>query len=146
MRFSDAKNHKVVSSSSAATVGKVKGFVVDPATRSVVGLRLKKTEDGDILRWDALTAFGSDAVTVTGPDVIVSEDEQVDALSGKDHAVLGKRVLSTWGDELGEVKDVEFDEATGAVTALLVKGNDDVAGERLVGVGSYAVVVRAVEA
>ena len=143
MRFSDAKGHKVVSSSTATTVGKVKSFVVDPATRSVHALRLRKTQDGSVLLWSAMTAFGTDAVTVTSADVIVEHDESVDALTGKEHDVLGKRVLTSAGEELGEVRDVDFDLETGAVVALVLKDADDVPGSRLVGVGGYAVVVRA---
>ncbi len=143
MMFSAATGHKVVSSSDASTVGKVKGFVVDPASRSVVAIRLKKTDSGDTLRWSDLTAFGADAVTVTGADLIGEPDESVAALTDKDHKVLGKRVLTSAGDELGSVKDVDFDPDSGSVLALVLKDSADVAGSRLLGVGSYAVVVRA---
>ena len=64
MRFSEAKGHKVVSTDSAETVGKVAGFVVDPRSASVVALSLKKTGDhGTTLPWTGITAFGPDAVT-----------------------------------------------------------------------------------
>ncbi|MEP7088544.1 MAG: PRC-barrel domain-containing protein [Nocardioidaceae bacterium] len=142
MLFSEAKKHKVVSSSSAATVGKVSSFLVDPVTRSVLAMRLKKTEDGHFLRWSDITAFGVDAVTVTGADKIGDGDDDVKELSGKDHRVLGKRLLSSAGDELGKVEDVDFDPATGALVALLAGTETVVAAERLLGIGSYAVVVR----
>jgi hypothetical protein len=64
------------------------------------------------------------------------------SLPRKDHHLLGKRVLSTGGDDLGKVDDVEFDPGTGTITALLLPGGE-VAGIRLVGVGSYAVVLQA---
>lgn len=143
MRFSDARGRKVVSTSTADTVGKIDELLVDPASRSVLALVLKKTDDGDTLRWSAITAFGEDAVTVGSAEAITAPDEQVAALTGKDHAVLGKRVLTTAGAELGKVDDVEFDHESGAIETLLLHGDDTVAGSRLVGVGSYAVVVRA---
>ena len=143
MRFSEAKGHKVVSTSTAATVGKVKGFVVDPATRSVHALRLRKTEDGKVLLWSAMTAFGADAVTVADAGAIVEDAESVTALTGKEHDVLGKRVLTSAGDQLGEVHDVDFDPETGTISALVLKDADDVEGARLIGIGGYAVVVRA---
>jgi sporulation protein YlmC with PRC-barrel domain len=142
MLFSDARGRKVVSSSTAATVGKVSRFVVDPATRAVVGVELKKTEHGDMLRWSDITAFGADAVTVTGPDKIGDGGDTVKALSGKAHRVLGKRLLTSTGDELGKVADVDFDPQSGVVVALLLDDGSEVPGSRLVGVGSYAVVVR----
>ena len=148
MRFSYAKGHKVVASSTATTVAKVSELIVDPVTRSVVAVRLKKSENGDYLRWNDMVAFGSDAVTVTDDSSLGDGGPEVQALSGKTHRVLGKRVLTDGGDELGKVDDVEFDPATGTLTSLLVgRGgrhgeSSEVAAARLLGVGSYAVVVR----
>ncbi|MEO8888312.1 MAG: PRC-barrel domain-containing protein [Jatrophihabitantaceae bacterium] len=142
MLFSEARGRKVVSIATAQTVGKIDDFVVDPATHSVIALGLKKTDSGNTLRWWAIAAFGADAVTVTGAEKITDADEQVAALTGKDHRVLGSRVLSTLGDELGTVADVDFDPTTGEILALHL-ADDQVEGVRLVGVGSYAVVVQA---
>jgi sporulation protein YlmC with PRC-barrel domain len=148
MRFSQAKGHKVVASSTATTVGKVAELLVDPVTRSVVAARVKKSEHGEYLRWADLVAFGSDAVTVTDGSSLGDGGPEVQALSGKTHRVLGKRVLTDGGDELGKVDDVEFDTETGTLTSLLVgtggrRGDtSEVAAARLLGVGSYAVVVR----
>ncbi len=145
--FSEAKGRQVVSTSSADTVGKINSYVVDPATHAVVAVRLKKTDGGDTLRWADIAGFGDDAVTVSGPDKITEPTEDVSALLGKDHGLLGKRVLSSAGDELGKVDDVEFDTTSGLVTQILVDGgrgeDSTVAGHRLRGVGSYAVVVTA---
>ncbi len=142
MRCSEALGRKVVSTSTADTVGVVQGFVVDPEAAAVLAVGLKKTESGDTLYWSDITAFGSDAITVAGPEKITDADHHVASLKGKDHSVVGKPVLSTKGDELGEVSDVEFDVESGAL-AFLVLDDGGIAGDRLVGVGSYAVVVRA---
>jgi len=142
MRFSAAKRRQVVSTSSAGTVGRVDDFVVDPVSRSVLAVTVRKAQHGDTLRWSDLTAFGADAVTVDDASRITEATQDVKALTGKHHHVLGKRVLSTGGDELGSVADVEFDPGSGTVTALVL-GSGEVAGSRLVGVGSYAVVVSA---
>lgn len=140
--FSEAKGRQVVSTSTADTVGKVDGFVVDPRTRSVIALTLKKSSGGDVLAWGDLTAFGEDAVTVSGADRLGSGDDRVAALSGKHHDPLGKRVLTDAGDEIGKVEDVEFVPATGEVTGLVL-ADGTVSGGRLLGIGSYAVVVAA---
>lgn len=140
--FSDATGHKVVDTSTAVAVGRVSGFLVDPATRKVVALHLKKTDSGQVLRWRDITAFGTEAVTISEVGAITETDEELDAFSGKSHGLLKKRVLTTGGDELGSVKDVGFDRENGDVTTIVIDGADDVAGERLVGIGSYAVVVR----
>ena len=145
MRFSEAKKHKVVSTATAQTVGTVHAFVVDPAARAVTALQLRKTEDGDTLRWADIAGFGADAVMVDSTDRITAAGDDVAALTGKDHHLLGKRVLSTVGLELGVVADVEFDATSGALTGLVLR-DGEVLRAPLVGVGSYAVVVRAEQA
>ena len=140
-RFSEADGRKVVSIADAGTVGKVSGFVVDPAGSQVLALHLKKTEGKvDTVRWSDVRAFGADAVTVADASVVTATPADVDALSGKEHRLLGKRALSVSGDELGEVADVEFDDASGIVGAVVLEGGS-VVRCRVVGVGSYAVVV-----
>lgn len=141
MRFSDAKGHKVVDKSTATTVGQVRGFLVDPRSRSVAALRLKKTDRGDVLRWSDLTAFGVDAITIGDSAAITELDDELEAFRGKRRRLLKKRVLTTGGDELGEVADVEFDPDTGKLTTILLQ-DGEVAADRLVGIGSYAVVVQ----
>ncbi len=141
MRFSEAQGHKVVSTATADTVGKVEQLIVDPSTQHVVGLLLKKTSgDGDALPWSGISAFGTDAVTVTDESAVVIADGRLKELSDKRSALGGKRVLSREGVELGTVKDVDFDPADGTVRALLTD-REEIPGARLVGVGSYAVVV-----
>lgn len=140
MRFSEAKGRKVVSTSTADSVGKVDDFVVDPKARRVYAVSVSHTDSGDTLRWADVVSFGADAVTVSAPDKITQAGDDVAALSGKDRQIVGKRVLSTAGNELGRVSDVEFDDDSGAVTTLVLD-DGGIEGARLVGVGSYAVVV-----
>jgi uncharacterized protein YrrD len=140
MRFSEAVGRKVVSTATAETAGKIDEFIVDPHQRAVVALELKKTDGGDFLPWPGILAFGDDAVTIESSDKVTDATPELAGLTGKEHRVLGKRVLSTGGDDLGTVSDVEFDAATGSLTALWLD-TDSVDGTRLVGVGSYAVVV-----
>lgn len=140
--FSDAKGHKVVDTSTADGVGKVSGFLVEPATRTVVALKLKKTHTGRVLRWSDITAFGTEAVTIPEAGVITDPDAELEALSGKAHRLLKKRVLTTGGDVLGTVQDIDFDPESGGLTTIVLDAAQDVAAERLVGIGSYAVVVR----
>ncbi len=141
MHFSDATGRQVVSTSTAATLGKIDEFVIDPHAQAVVAVTLKKTDHGDTLRWSDITVFGADGVTVSGAEQITDTPPELAALATKTHRVVGKRVLATTGDELGTVDDVEFDPTTGTITALLLTSGE-VAGTRLIGVGSYAVVVR----
>lgn len=141
MRFSEALGRKVVSLSTAETVGLVEEFVVDPRSRTILALGVSKASTGSTLRWQNIESFGADAVTVSGAEKVGGADREIDKLSGKDHHFIGKRVLATVGDEIGQVADVEFDPTSGEIQALVLSNGDIDAG-RLVGVGSYAVVVQ----
>ncbi|MDZ7912896.1 MAG: PRC-barrel domain-containing protein [Rhodococcus sp. (in: high G+C Gram-positive bacteria)] len=142
MLISEATGRKIVSTSTADTVGTVSGFLVDPHNRSIAGVQIKKSKSGNALPWSSISAFGSDAVTVGSADDIVDIDSEqsLSALSGKAHHFLGKRVLSTAGADLGKVDDIDFDAETGTITSLIVDANT-IEGGTLIGIGSYAVVL-----
>lgn len=146
MLYSDLKGRKLVDTSTADTAGKVDGFLLDPSSRSVVALEFKKTDHGSTVAWSDLTAVGADAVTVAGASVIVDAEGHLADLATKDGQVLKKRVLSDAGEDLGSVHDIDLDPQSGALLELIVgekKHRHSVAGARLLGVGSYAVVVKA---
>lgn len=143
MLFSEAHGRKVVSVGTAATVGNIRGYIVDPAAAQIVALSLNKTPDsGNVLPFSDITGFGADAITVAGDQLIVEPDERTSQLDGKAHVMVGKQVLNTDGQRLGVVADVDFDPASGQIKALIL-AEDSVPGAKLLGVGSYAVVVRA---
>jgi uncharacterized protein YrrD len=117
--------------------------VVAPDPARVVALRVRKTPgEADILLWTGLTAFGRDAVTVPSADAFVTPDPEIAILADKHHDVLGHRVLDASGRELGTVKDVDFDLESGAVTSVITD-RTEIPGEAVIGLGSYALVVRA---
>lgn len=143
-RFSEVAKRPVMSTDAARTVGVVTGFVIDPDSKRVIALRLTKTSaSGDTLHWEDLTAFGPDAITVPSDAVIVAARGPAAELRGNDADVMGKRLLTDAGTELGTVVDIDFDPETGAVQ-YLISADDRIAGSRLLGCGSYAVIVRAV--
>jgi sporulation protein YlmC with PRC-barrel domain len=143
MLLSEAVGRRVVSTSSAETVGRITDYVLDIGAAQVAALLLKKTSGGgDTLPWTEIVAFGNDAVTVGNDAAIVPASGHIAELREKRFAAHGKRVLTTAGVELGVVDEVDFDPSTGAIRALLLK-DGEVGGERLLAAGSYAVIVRA---
>lgn len=143
MLFSEVNGRKVVSTGNAATVGKLKSLVVDAAAQRVVALRLTKTSgSGTVLRWPDIHAVGADAITVTGDEKVVEPDAEIIELDGKAHTLVGKQVLNTAGHRLGSVVDVDFDPADGRITSVLMQDHA-VDGSTLLGVGSFAVIVKA---
>lgn len=144
MLFSEATGRKVVSTDTATAIGMTTDFVVDPRLPGVVAVTLAKTAGpGNTLRWNNITAFGADAVTVPTSTSVEAPDTYLAELADRSHALLHKRVLSTAGVALGAVVDVDFDQASGRLAALLLDDGGAIDATRLVGVGSYAAVVRA---
>ncbi len=142
MLVSEAHGHKVVSTSDAATAGTVDGFLIDPAAGQVAGLTLKKTAgNGSVLPWSDVTAFGVDAVTIADAKLIVEPQGELAELGGKAHHFGKKRVLTTAGLQVGTVRDIAFDPATGKIISIITD-DQPVDGSSLVGIGSYAVMVR----
>ena len=141
MRFSEAHHKQVVATETAETSGRVDGFVVATRPGRVSALRLGKVDGpGSLLPWSDLEAFGHDAVTVRTPDVI---REPVDAAEErsvhKDFDLVGKPALDEYGDGLGRVTDVDFDPATGQITAVHTD-RVELPGASLVGLGTFAAI------
>lgn len=140
--FSEVSGRKLVSTETAESVGKIADFVVDPSLPGVVALTVAKSPNsGSTLPWANVRAIGPDAVTVASPEAIIVPDERITELADKSHTLVGKRVLSTAGVALGTLRDVDFDPTSGRL-ALLLLDSENVEGDRILGVGSYAVVVK----
>lgn len=143
MLFSETHDRKVVSTDTADTIGRLHSYVVDPAAQRIVALTLTKTPvDGTVLPWRDITGFGADAITAAGLHLLVEPDDELASLAAKAHTIVGKQVLTTAGCHIGTVADVDFEPTTGTITALLL-GEQSIAGHRLIGAGSYAVIIAA---
>lgn len=142
MLFSQARKHDVVSTATATRVARVEGFVVRPGPARVALLRVGKVSGaGTLLAWDDVQGFGPDAVTVaTDAALRPARDELEQRAEDNELDIMGKRLLTERGTALGAVTDVDFDPETGAVTTLITK-TETIAGDRLIGLGRYAVVV-----
>ncbi|MEA2617284.1 MAG: hypothetical protein QOE72_3067 [Chloroflexota bacterium] len=143
MRFTEIHGRKVVSLADAETLGRVDRYVIDPGRQAVVALRLSRVRgDACFLSWADLHAFGADAVTVDDASRLrPAADEAEERAASKDLQVIGKLVLGTSGTVLGKGEDVEVDGESGAIVAVDLGEAGTVAGDRIVGLGSYALVV-----
>jgi sporulation protein YlmC with PRC-barrel domain len=136
MRWQRLRGLEVVETAGGQTLGRVDGLELDGERATVRALRV-----GDrAVPWERIGAGEHDRV---GHDAVTVEHER--ALEPRDGTSLdpvGTTVLSDAGVRLGRLVDLELDDRTGEVRRLLL-GDDDLAGDRLRGVGSYAVVVAA---
>jgi uncharacterized protein YrrD len=137
VRFTQAAGHPVLSAGSAESIGNLHGLVLDPSATHVAGLRVGKGRHARVVPWSGVEGFGADAVVthLRDGDHADGEDELADRPDP-----LGARVLLSSGFEAGEVRDLEFDERTGDVVAVIT-GSETVDASRLRALGSYALVV-----
>lgn len=140
--FSHVSGRSVVASDTAETIGSVKGFVLDAMGRTIEAVHI----DGNgkraiVLPWSAVSSFGSDAVMASSGDdpSTITNNHERSAVSG-DVTMIGSRVLTTGGLDIGTVDDVEFETDSGAVVRVLT-GHGPIESDRLRALGSYALVV-----
>lgn len=139
IRWRDTLGRDVVDTSTAEGAGRVDGLVLDVDRGAITAIVV----GGRVVSWADAEGIGTDAVTLRSSDLLsepATEAERA-AVSGTNDP-LSKRVITDEGFEVGAVDDVTFDPDSGAIDRLLL-GDDEVAGRRLLGVGSFAVVVAA---
>jgi sporulation protein YlmC with PRC-barrel domain len=143
MRLTDLLDEPVVSRADATELGRVDQVVVDAAGHRITGLVLR---GGDVVPVEAAT-IGPDSVMVDDRSVVAEPGAFEDGTEpaerphgAKRPTLLGARALAETGDELGTVTDLDVDASDGTIIAVLL-GDGSVAGEALIGVGGYAVVL-----
>lgn len=136
MLFSQARGLPVLTLTEAEEIGVLRSLTVDAASGVVTHVRVRgrHSRKETVLPWGALHAIGPDAVLVRS----VATPAEVPP----HHELPGLRILAETGDELGTVQDVVFEPGTGRIEAV-VSARGEVPADRLLGLGDYALVVRA---
>jgi uncharacterized protein YrrD len=139
--FSHTRGLPVLASSTAERVGAVKHFIVTDGSITALHVDGGKRH-GLVVGWADLKV-GDDAVVVGDRDALreTDDDREARALRG-DLDIIGKRVLSDIGDEIGTATDATFNAESGIIESITI-GDEVIDGIRLLGVGSYAVMVTA---
>ena len=139
-----ALGHPVVATGTAEQLGQTSGIAVDPATSRIVAVHVGGSKgSARFVPWEQVSSFGADAVMVEDAGVVRETTGPFEQrVADGDGELLAKRVLTDGGDDLGTVDDVDFDPADGRLESLHV-GGESIDAERLLGIGAYAVVVRA---
>lgn len=140
--FRNVEGRKVIASGTAESIGSVKGFVLDAAGRTIESIHVDgHGKRAGILAWPTVQAFGADAVMAAAgvEPATIDNDHQKAAVKGV-VSMLGSRVLTVDGREIGTVDDVEFDTGSGAVVRVTTD-HGPIDAHRLRSLGSYALVV-----
>jgi uncharacterized protein YrrD len=143
LHFEQSRHTPVYSKDSAAEVGRVVRYLVDAGAARIAAVHIGGRRRRALLAdWSHIVGFGPDAVVVDSEENLRhpdSEREQQVVAGNLD--LFGRRVLTDSGHEIGELTDVSFDEDEGAVEALHTT-RSVVAGDGLLAIGPYAVVVQ----
>lgn len=143
MLLSQVLGHPVISAEDARPAGEVAGLGIDPLTRRITELYLRDAKSGgDSVPWARVRGMGPDAVIIDTGGADVTEAGHGGSHSRAHKKLLGKRVLTEYGEDIGTLTEVTFDPDTGSVGDLHI-GREQVPGSRLVGIGSYALVIGA---
>jgi sporulation protein YlmC with PRC-barrel domain len=146
MRLSQVKGRRVMARDNAQVVGTVRRLHLDVDSARIVGLELEGALDRQtIVEWPAVVAVGDDALLIENArDRREPLDATEQAFVAGDFDIEGKLVLDDRGDALGRLEDVVYDETNGRVTELVVPGQL-IPIERIVALGSYALIIPAAE-
>ena len=137
--LSELTRKPVVAVDSAEQLGSISRVRIDPATGQITAMVIGGKKGGVVGR-EAVRGVTGDIVTLTSADAVHEgvDPTEEDLLAGR-FDLIKKRVLTTAGFDVGQVRDCEFDD-DGTLTVLLTT-TQSVPGAALRGIGSYAVVV-----
>lgn len=138
--FRATRGLPVIETATAEEIGSVEHYLVRDGRLEAIHVGGRRRHPA-FLDWSNVATFGEDAVMVDDAGRVHEPRDEVEERAARGELVmLDKLALSESGDELGSVTDVEFDPSDGTVVAFTVDG-ESIPGERLCGVGGYAVVV-----
>ncbi len=127
MKFSELKDRAVVDLERASKLGSLDNLIIDPASRQVVGLKIKSGlfNAGKVLPLSDMRSVGHDAITVSQatlpePDGAVAQEEHPMQKFPDLKTIIGNSVVTQAGKLLGEISDVMLDENTLAITGYEV--------------------------
>jgi uncharacterized protein YrrD len=142
-RFEAASGRRIVSRTSAEELGNLEHLVVDAKGLRVTALVVGKGRRALVVDWEHVSGFGPDAVMVADESALhPPRDDRERAAAGGKLELVGQRVLSDVGNDLGPITDVVFDPTSGVIEAFMIDDRE-VDAAALLGIGSFAVIVRA---
>jgi sporulation protein YlmC with PRC-barrel domain len=142
IRLSQLIGQPIVARADGQRVGSIQRLLLDPGRGAISAALLEAPVGGAlVLDWSKVVAVSQDAVLVEAVTATrhAEGDAELRLVSGQLELV-GKRVLTAAGDELGELEDVEFDEHSGRVVRLHVP-DQVLAPVRLVALGPDALII-----
>ncbi len=117
----------VLSLADGIRIHSVKDLIIGEENDSVVALLVDEgglLSGSTVVPIEAVHSFGKDAVVIAdaGAVVAASSYPKVHAIIDRKESLLGKKVVTTEGEELGKIGDMYFNETDGRILGLEVSG------------------------
>ncbi|OQA04390.1 MAG: PRC-barrel domain protein [bacterium ADurb.Bin400] len=126
-RASELKNKPIITYDEGEVIYRVDDTVFDPKTHEIIAIVAESgtvLADAKVIPFARIKAIGPDAVTVKDKDAIieVAKDSKIGQLMSKENVVMGKKIMTEDGKDLGEIDDILFRENDGKVDGFVVTG------------------------
>lgn len=117
----------VLSLAEGVRVHTVKDLIIGESNDEIVALLVDEgglLSSSTVVPIEAVHSFGKDAVVIADASAVVAASNypRVKAIIDRKESLLGKKVFTHTGEELGAINDMYFEEATGKITGLEVSG------------------------
>lgn len=118
---------KVLSRLDGQRIDSVRDIVISKDHARIVALILDEGglfSPATAVGFENVVSFGKDAVVITDSKQVVRVDHfpAVKEIMDDRDSLVGKKVFTESGDQMGKIEDVYFDESTGNLTALEISG------------------------
>jgi uncharacterized protein YrrD len=123
MKFSDIKGRQVVALGSADKVGYIANAFVSADGGSVTGFEVAMRgllAGHRVFTWDSLSSIGADAVTIANVEALHEADKSTLADAASTDTIIGAKVMEERGEDAGTVGDIDFDAASGVISAYIL--------------------------
>lgn len=126
-RGKEVLNKRIVSMDGDVHADHVRDLIFDPHGQRLLALLVDEGgwfHAAKVVPFDRIRSIGEDAVMVDSLNAIVSAQDvpgMSDILSGN-HKLIGTPLMTTDGEDLGQLADLYFDESTGHVTGYDMSG------------------------
>jgi sporulation protein YlmC with PRC-barrel domain len=150
MKASELKNRPIVSLNGGVKVGEVSDLTLDATNVQVSAVLIAGHTDTSVVPYAAVRHIGPDAVTIDDSRIVQAPNNNGGIAERRISSLNGLSVLSEQGTVVGRVDDLEIDEESGRVIALLIHhggvmgiggSHDRIAASAIRGVGPELVTV-----
>jgi sporulation protein YlmC with PRC-barrel domain len=121
MKASALNRRPVVSLNDGVTIGEISDLTLDETHVQVRSLVLVGHEGNSVVPFAAVRHIGADAVTIDNSRIVQGPADNNDMTERGISTLTGLPVMNQGGAIIGSVDDVEFDEETGQLIALVVQ-------------------------